>query len=162
MTTYVALVGGGHIHTPGFVKRLNERAGVAVKYVWDHDPARAQKRAEALNAPVVSDLAQVWKDPEVAAAIVCSETNRHEGLVLAGAAAGKHLFVEKPLGMGAVDSNRMADAIEKSRGDLPDRVLQPRQPDLPFLEGRTGCRPFWQGDPPADEQLPFRLPGRVV
>ena len=25
MTTYVALVGGGHIHTPGFVKRLNER-----------------------------------------------------------------------------------------------------------------------------------------
>ena len=114
MTTSIALVGGAHIHTPGFVKRLNQRAGVAVKYVWDHDPARAKLRAEALNAPVTNDLAQIWQDPEVAAAIICSETNRHEELVLAGAAACKHLFVEKPLGMGKIDSNRMADAIEKA------------------------------------------------
>ena len=34
--------------------------------------------------------------------------------MLAAAAAGKHMFVEKPLGMGAVDAYRMAEAIEKA------------------------------------------------
>jgi predicted dehydrogenase len=114
MTIQVALVGGAHIHTPGFVKKLNERQGVKVKYVWDHDAGRAQERASALNAPVEGSLAQVWQDREVTAVIICSETNRHEELVMAGAAAGKHLFVEKPLGQGRADSERMAAAVEKA------------------------------------------------
>ena len=41
----VALVGAGHIHTPGFVKKMNERADVNVKYVWDHDVALAAQNA---------------------------------------------------------------------------------------------------------------------
>lgn len=112
MTTSVALVGGGHIHTPGFIKKLNDRADVKVKYVWDHDAERARARGEALHAPVTGTLDQIWNDPEVTAVVICSETNRHEELVLAAAAARKHLFVEKPLGMGAEDAGRMAFAIE--------------------------------------------------
>ena len=114
MTTYVALVGGGHIHTPGFVKKLNERTDVRVKYVWDHDAERAQRRAEALNAPLAPSLDVIWQDPEVRGAVIASETDLHGELVLAGAASGKHLFVEKPLGMGAADSLRMAEAVEKA------------------------------------------------
>ena len=40
---HVAFVGVGHIHTPGFIKRLKERQDVKVKYVWDHNAERAQK-----------------------------------------------------------------------------------------------------------------------
>ena len=40
-----AFVGAGHIHTPGFVKRIHERDDVTVKYVWDHDSDRAAKYA---------------------------------------------------------------------------------------------------------------------
>jgi predicted dehydrogenase len=108
----VALVGCAHIHTPGFVKRLQARSDINVKYVWDHQPERAQKQAEALSTQTVSDLDRVWADPEVAGAIICSETKRHESLVLAAAAARKHLFVEKPLALGAEDAYSMADAIE--------------------------------------------------
>jgi predicted dehydrogenase len=108
----VALVGCAHIHTPGFVKRLQARSDINVKYVWDHQPERAQKQAEALSTQTVSDLDRVWADPEIAGAIICSETGQHEHLVLAGAAAKKHLFVEKPLALGAEDAYRMADAIE--------------------------------------------------
>jgi predicted dehydrogenase len=108
----VALVGCAHIHTPGFVKRLQARSDINVKYVWDHQPERAQKQAEALSTQTVSDLDRVWTDPEIAGAIICSETGQHEHLVLAGAAAKKHLFVEKPLALGAEDAYRMADAIE--------------------------------------------------
>jgi len=114
MTTNVALVGGAHIHTPGFITKLNDRKEISVKYVWDHDSARAARRAEALKSKATPDLANIWADNEVKAVIICSETNRHEDLVMAGAASGKHIFAEKPLGMGSEDAYRMADAIEKA------------------------------------------------
>ena len=52
--------------------------------------------------------------------LICAETNRHEELVLAAATAKKHMFVEKPLGIGAEDANRMAAAIEE--------MIQTRKP----------------------------------
>lgn len=110
----VALVGCAHIHTPNFVKRIKERSDVKVKSVWDHDAARARKNAQELDATVVSDPDAVWSDPEVTAVIICSETVRHRELVLAGAQAGKHLFVEKPLGIHAAEAHEMADAIDRA------------------------------------------------
>ena len=110
----LALVGGAHIHTPGFIDKLKARPDVTVKTVWDHDAARAERRATALNAAIAPDPEVIWRDPAIQGVIVCSETNRHEQLVLAAAAARKHLFVEKPLGLGAADSFRMAAAIEKA------------------------------------------------
>jgi predicted dehydrogenase len=110
----VALVGAAHIHTPGFIKRLNARDDVQVKYVWDHQPERAQLRAGELNAQTVSSVQTIWDDDAISGVVICSETDRHEELVLAAAAAGKHMFVEKPLGLGADDAYRMAAAIEQA------------------------------------------------
>jgi predicted dehydrogenase len=130
----VALVGCAHIHTPGFVKRLQARSDVKVKYVWDYNTERARQQAEALSAQTVVDADTVWADPEVGGAIICSETNRHAPLVLNGASAKKHLFVEKPLGITSEDAYRMADAIEQAgvlfqtgyfmRGDPIHRFLR--------------------------------------
>ena len=111
--TEVALLGAAHIHTPAFVKKLTERQDVKVKYVWDHDRPRAEKNAAALGA-AVSDLDTILADSAVRAAIVCSETDRHEDLVLAAVRGGRHVFVEKPLGLGKADAFRMAKAIEKA------------------------------------------------
>ncbi len=110
----LALAGAAHIHTPGFVKTMKERPDVKVKLVWDHDAARAQKSADALGAKVVSDPQALWRDAAVQGVVVCAETQRHEELVLPAAAAGKHLFVEKPLGFAAADAWRMCAAIEKA------------------------------------------------
>src|SRR5438067_10215619 len=65
----IALVGGAHIHTPGFIDLVKKRKDVAVKWVWDHDPARAQKRAGELGARAVSEASQIWSDPEVVAVV---------------------------------------------------------------------------------------------
>jgi len=110
----LALVGGAHIHTPGFIELVKTRNDVRVKSVWDHDVARAEKRGKELNAPVVADVKQIWSDPEVTAVVIYSETNLHHDLVLAAAKAGKHMFVEKPLGITARESLAMAKAIEKA------------------------------------------------
>lgn len=107
----VAVAGCAHIHTPAYINLLKSREDVAVKWVWDPDAARAAKAAAQLNAKVAAAVADIWNDPEVQAGVVLSETNRHLDLVQAGAKAGKHLFVEKPLGLTAKDSQQMADAI---------------------------------------------------
>ncbi len=110
----VALVGGAHIHTPQYVNALKNRKSVTVKYAWDHDPARAQKRADELGCKTATDLKQIWSDPDIKAVVICSETNRHHDLVLSAAQAKKHMFVEKPMGINAKESFAMAAAIEKA------------------------------------------------
>jgi len=110
----LAFVGVAHIHTPEYIRLAKSRSDVRVKSVWDHDSARAATRAKELNARVVADVKEVWSDPEINAVVICSETNRHHELVLAAAKAGKHLFVEKPLGITAKASIEMAEAIEKA------------------------------------------------
>jgi predicted dehydrogenase len=62
----------------------------------------------------VDDLDGLLGDEQLDAVIICAETDRHEPLVLKAAAAGKHLFVEKPLGFAADDAFRMAAAVEKA------------------------------------------------
>lgn len=111
----LALVGCAHIHTPGFIKKINERK-VKVSRVWDHDAARAQRRAGELSATVAADLRAIVDDAAIDAVVVCSETHLHQELVQALAPAGKHLFVEKPLGMRSDDAYAMAGAIERGGG----------------------------------------------
>ena len=41
----IAFVGAAHIHTPGFINSIKGRPDFTVKYVWDHDLARAEKNA---------------------------------------------------------------------------------------------------------------------
>jgi predicted dehydrogenase len=110
----LALVGGAHIHTPSFVELVKSRSDVRVKSVWDHDPARAQKRAKELNSQAVTDVKTIWSDPEIVAVVIYSETNLHHDLVIPAAKAGKHMFVEKPLGITARESLAMGKAIEKA------------------------------------------------
>lgn len=112
MTKKIAFVGCGHIHTPAFVNMVNAREGLEVAAVWDHDTARAQMNAEKLHSKVVSDVEEIWNDPEITAVVICSETNRHTDLVFRAASAKKHMFVEKPLGFSAEEAQQMADAVK--------------------------------------------------
>jgi predicted dehydrogenase len=114
-TVVMALVGGAHIHAQNYIKVLANRKDVKVKCAWDHDHARAEKCAAALGCPVVDDVKAIWSDPEIKAVVICSETDRHKDLVLAAAAAGKHMFAEKPLGFTSEDSYAMAAAIDKAK-----------------------------------------------
>lgn len=139
----VAIVGAAHIHTPDFLKRLKARSGsVRVKSVWDHDKARADKNAAACGGVAVAEVGSIFADPEVDGVIVCSETNRHEALVLAATAAGKALFVEKPLGMGARDSLRMADAIERAGVIFQTGYFMRSSPDNRFLKQQVEAGAF--------------------
>ena len=111
----LAMVGVAHCHTPGFLQMVKARDDVQIKYVWDHDAARAKQNAAEVDAKVPESLDQVWADPDVAGVVIFSETNRHRDLVLAAAKAHKAMFVEKPLGINAKESDEMARAIDEAK-----------------------------------------------
>ncbi len=136
MTVEMALVGGAHIHTPGFITRLNKREDVHVKYVWDHNRERAQRRADDLNTQVCNDLDIIWEDKAISSVVICSETCHHKALVLEAAAAGKHMFVEKPLGMEAEDAYTMAEAIEAAGVLFQTGYFMRGQPIYRFLKAQ--------------------------
>ena len=136
----LALLGAAHIHTPGFIERLNKRESATVKYVWDHDKERAVAAAEKLSAEVVSDPEQALADVE--AVIVCSETNRHEDLVTPVVKAGKHLFVEKPLGFASEDAYRMAGLIEEAGVHFQTGYFMRGNPFHQFLKAHIDAGHF--------------------
>ena len=110
----IAFVGVAHIHTPSYINLVKKRSDVTVKYVWDHDADRAALRAHDVGAQTVPDAQTIWSDPDIVAVVILSETTRHHDLVLAAAKAGKHMFVEKPLGITAKESREMANVIDKA------------------------------------------------
>ena len=106
----LALVTAGHIHTPGFVKRMRARTDVHVEGVYDPNPSIASRFAEELHTNVRT-AAELIGDATVDAVIISGRTDQHAGLVEQAAAAGKHLFVEKPLSTTVADANRLYTAI---------------------------------------------------
>jgi predicted dehydrogenase len=130
----LAFVGCAHIHTPGFVNLLKGRKDVKVKCVWDHDAARADKRAKELDAKVAGNADDILSDPEVAGVVICSETNRHHDLVLAAVKARKHMFVEKPLGITGKESVAMAEAIERANLIFTTGYFMRTEPPHLFLK----------------------------
>ncbi len=140
----VALVGCAHIHTPGFVKRLQARDDIRTIAVWDHESARAQTYGSQLGAPSLDNVEAIWNDAAIDGAIICSETDQHELLVMSAAAAGKHLFVEKPLGIGARDAYRMADAVEQAGVLFQTGYFQRGIPAHQFLKEQVAQGVFGQ------------------
>jgi predicted dehydrogenase len=138
----IALVGGAHIHTPSYVNILKGRPDVKVKYVWDHDAARATHWATELGSTTVDDVTKIWSDAEIKGVVICSETDRHKDLVLAAAAAGKNMFVEKPLGFTSADSQAMASAIEKAKLIFTTGYFMRTDPVLIFLKEQVAKNSF--------------------
>ena len=139
----VAFVGVAHIHTGEFVDVLKKRHDdVTVKYVWDHDPAKAAKRAKDLNSTVVDDVQKVWDDPAIKAVVICSETDEHKDLVMAAAKAHKAVYAEKPLGMNATDAYAMAKAIDDAGVLFATGYFMRSDPKLIFLHDQVKAGAF--------------------
>jgi predicted dehydrogenase len=110
----IGFVGLAHIHTPNYTKILKNHPDVIIKSVYDYNKERSKKYSELLGAKSVDSDDAIWSDPQITAVVILSETNLHHTLVSKGAQAGKHMFVEKPLGINTRESLEMAAAINKA------------------------------------------------
>jgi myo-inositol 2-dehydrogenase/D-chiro-inositol 1-dehydrogenase len=110
-TVGVALIGSGRMgafHAETVALRLPAARLAAVA---DPAPGAAERLAGALGADrAYSDLAQLWEDPAVDAVVIAAPARSHADLVVAAAAAGKHVFCEKPMAVTLPDADRVIDA----------------------------------------------------
>jgi predicted dehydrogenase len=110
----VAIVGAGFMggaHAANYAE-LADR--VRVKWVCSRSEERAGKVAGSLGADVTLDLEDVLMDSEVDAVDVCVPTALHRDVTERALAAGKHVFLEKPIALALEDADAIVDAAERS------------------------------------------------
>ncbi len=113
-TLGIAILGAAHMHAQSVAGYVRQRPGVELRWVWDWLPDRGQALADACEAQATSDLARVLEDPQVRAVMIFSETSRHDELIEAALAAGRHLYVDKPLAITAGRAWHLASCIADS------------------------------------------------
>jgi len=113
MTLKFAVIGAGRIgkvHAENLVTRI---PGAEVIGIADVVATAAQDVAAKLHIPKVSaDYRELLADPAVQAVAICSATNTHSQIIREAAAAGKHIFCEKPIDF---DLNHIDEALESVR-----------------------------------------------
>ncbi|KVQ06350.1 inositol 2-dehydrogenase [Burkholderia ubonensis] len=111
-TLDVAVFGAGRIGRI-HAGNLARQPGVRLKYVVDVNRAAADALAAQHGARAV-DRDAALGDPAVGASVVCSSTDTHADLILQSAAAGKHVFCEKPVDLSVERARACEQAVAQA------------------------------------------------
>jgi myo-inositol 2-dehydrogenase / D-chiro-inositol 1-dehydrogenase len=100
MTIHLGIIGAGRIgkvHAENIVLRV---PGAKVLAIADVNVSAAQETAARLGIPHVSPAYHdILNNPDVHAVVICSATDTHAPMMIEAAAAGKHIFCEKPIAL---------------------------------------------------------------
>jgi myo-inositol 2-dehydrogenase/D-chiro-inositol 1-dehydrogenase len=101
----------GKIHAENLVNRIE---GTEVAALSDVLPDQLAAVAARLGVPrTYPDYRQVLQLPDVDAVAICTPTDTHCQLILDAAAAGKHIFCEKPVDLSIEKIERVNEAVQK-------------------------------------------------
>ncbi|GGX71070.1 Gfo/Idh/MocA family protein [Streptomyces anandii] len=122
-TLGVAVVGFGwmgRVHTQAYARVLHHFPRLPLRprlvSVADEVPGRAEEAAARYGFDSATrDWREVVADPRVEAVSVTAPNFLHREIGVALAEAGKHLWIEKPVGLTADDARAVADAAAKAR-----------------------------------------------
>ncbi|WP_186070727.1 inositol 2-dehydrogenase [Burkholderia gladioli] len=111
-TIDVAVFGAGRI---GRIHAANlaRQPGVRLKYVIDVDAGAAAALA-AEHGAQVADVEGALGDAAIRASVICSSTDTHADLIERSAAAGKHVFCEKPVDLALARARACEQAVAKA------------------------------------------------
>ena len=112
----IALMGAGRI-AKVHVESIVGHPRTELACVVDVDREAAESMARAHGARAV-DAETALADPAIAAIVIASSTPTHSDYIEAGAAAGKHVFCEKPIDLDSARVRRCLANIEGSGARL--------------------------------------------
>ncbi|MEU4892963.1 Gfo/Idh/MocA family oxidoreductase [Streptomyces sp. NPDC044780] len=121
-TLGVAVVGFGwmgRVHTQAYVRLPHHFPQLSVRpelvAVADEVPGRADEAAGRYGfATAVRDWQEVAADPRVQAVSIAAPNFLHREIGTAMARAGKHIWIEKPVGLTADDARAVATAVAEA------------------------------------------------
>lgn len=111
----VGIIGTGEIgqlHATNLVSRIPEAKVVAVV---DVRREAAERCAKELRIPkIFDDYRAVLDDPEIDAVAICTTPDTHAQIIKEAAAAGKHIFCEKPIGINLEEIKSALLAVKQA------------------------------------------------
>ena len=107
----IVLLGAGHIHAPGYARRLQAHPQVDLVGIYDHSPATAQRLSEDIGAVAFSSADDALQ--KASAVAVCPEPTRQLALVEAAVSAGLPVLCEKPFGTDFVEATALLQLSER-------------------------------------------------
>ncbi|MDE3166258.1 MAG: inositol 2-dehydrogenase [Acidobacteriota bacterium] len=114
-TINVGIIGAGRIgkvHAETLAFRLPQATPAVIT---DMNAAAARDVAARCGIPrVAASAAEIFADPSIDAVLVCSSTDTHCEMIVEAAAAGKHIFCEKPLDHTLARIDRALAAVERA------------------------------------------------
>ncbi|WP_405957697.1 Gfo/Idh/MocA family protein [Streptomyces phaeochromogenes] len=121
-TLGVAVVGFGwmgRVHTQAYARVPHHFPQLPVRpelvAVADEVPGRAEEAAQQYGfATAARDWREVAADPRVQAVSIAAPNFLHREIGVAMAEAGKHIWIEKPVGLTAEDARAVAGAVTKA------------------------------------------------
>lgn len=87
---------------------------VDITTIVDLNPDLAQKTADEFGLEIADSYEEVLADPAIDAVILVTPHSLHTDQIVAGAAAGKHVFTEKPFALNKADAERAVAAAEQA------------------------------------------------
>ena len=108
------MIGGGNFSKMTLLPAL-AKSGAQIAYVADLNGAAAHHLARKFGAAqATTDHKLLLADPKVNLVLIATGHSSHAALVCEALAAGKHVFVEKPLAMNAAELSRVVDAARRA------------------------------------------------
>ncbi|WP_350004788.1 Gfo/Idh/MocA family oxidoreductase [Pseudarthrobacter sp. WHRI 8279] len=111
----IGLIGSGWMgafHAESVARRV---PGAALAAIADPNIESAQNLALQLGtAKVTASADDIFADPEIDAVVIASPARFHSPLIAQAAAAGKHIFCEKPAGQSLAELDAALAAVEQA------------------------------------------------
>ena len=105
--------GMGRLHA-----QMARNCGLRVVACVDKDPAMAKRLAKAMDAHATHDVDGAIRRPDVDIVCITTPTPRHAATVTAAAAAGKHVFCEKPFARTMPQCRSALAAVKRAKVKL--------------------------------------------
>ena len=110
----VGIIGAGrigklHVNNLGKIPQIKIK-GVSDVAIDNLESWAREKQIEVLT----TDYHQLLNDPEIEAVFICSPTNTHAAIIKEAAAAGKHIFCEKPVSFLVEETEEALAVVEKT------------------------------------------------
>ncbi len=114
-TLRIGVIGAGRIGKLHIANLAHRIAGAAVTAVAEPNTDELRSIATTFGiAKAETDYRNLLKNPAVDAVVICSPTDLHARMVREAAAAGKHIFCEKPVDLTIPAIRETLDAVRKA------------------------------------------------
>ena len=111
----VGIIGAGRIgqvHAKSITYHIPQAEILAISDIYEDGAAKV---ANELGIPAYyKDYHKILENPDIDAVLICSGTDTHADIACEAAAAGKHIFCEKPVDLTVAKIKKVIEAVDKA------------------------------------------------